>query len=115
MADRLKDSEDLKLEALFRSTPVEDDGFSDAVVSRVRRQMLIRRFTLPTAFVIGVIIAAKPFMQLASVLPKLLDVVPKGFGNLFALPTIDFVQAPTIILGIMLLGAAMMIGRMLEE
>ena len=115
MAERLKDSEDRKLEALFMSEPVQDDGFSDAIVSRVRRRMMVRRFSLPTAFVIGAIIAAKPLMQLASLLPKLVGVIPQGLVDLFDLPLADMLQGQTIILGFMLLAAAMMIGRMLEE
>jgi hypothetical protein len=115
MADRLKDSEDLKLEALFRSEPVEDDGFSDRVVSRVRRRMLVQRFSLPTAFVIGAIIAAKPLMQLGTLVPKLVGIVPQGLARLFEFPLADMFQGTTIILGVMLLAAMMMIGRMLEE
>ena len=115
MAERLKDSEDRKLEALFMSESVQDDGFSDAIVSRVRRRVMVRRFSLPTAFVIGAIIAAKPLMQLASLLPKLVGVVPQGLVDLFDLPLADMLQGQTIILGFMLLAAAMMIGRMLDE
>ena len=120
MAERLKDSEDLKLEALFSSEPVLDDGFSDSVVSRVRRQMWLRRLTLPTAFIIGVIIAAKPLMQLASLAPKIVNIIPQSLMNFTDVPQ-GFInqgfmnQGPTIFLGIMLLGAMMMVGRMLEE
>ena len=115
MADRLKDSEDLKLEALFRSEPVQDDGFSASVVSRVRRRMWVQRFSLPTAFIIGAIIAAKPFMQLATLVPKVVSIVPQSVVGLIDLPVYDILQGPTIILGIMLLAAMMMIGRMLED
>jgi hypothetical protein len=62
MADRLKDEADLKLEALFRTELVQDNGFSGRVVSRVRRQMWVERLSLPTAFVIGAMIAAKPLI-----------------------------------------------------
>ena len=115
MAERLKDSEDLKLEALFRSEPVLDDGFSARIVSRVRRRMWVRRLSLPTAFVIGAIIAAKPLMQIAALVPKVVDIVPLGLTNIFDLPLEGMFQGPTIILGIMLLAASLMIGRMLEE
>ncbi len=115
MADRLKDSEDLKLEALFRSAPVLDDGFSAGVVSRVRRRMWIRRLSLPTAFVAGVIIVAKPLTQLASLMPKLVSIVPQSLMGVFDLQLGGMFQGPTVILGIMLLAATLMIGRMLEE
>ncbi len=115
MAERLKDSEDLKLEALFRSEPVLDDGFSARIVSRVRRRMWVRRLSLPTAFVIGAIIAAKPLMQIAALVPKVVDVVPLGLANIFDFPLEGMFQGPTIILGIMLLAASLMIGRILEE
>ena len=115
MAERLKDSDDLKLEALFRSVPLPDDGFSARIVSRVRRRMWVRRLSLPTAFVIGGIFAAKPLMQLADLVPKIVGIVPQDFMNSFDLPLDGIFQGPTIILGIMLLGTMLMIGRMLEE
>jgi len=115
MAERLKDSEDLKLEALFRSEPVLDDGFSAGVVSRVRRRMWVRRLSLPTAFVAGVIIAAKPLTQLAILAPKLVNIVPQSLMSVFDLQLGGMIQGQTVILGIMLLAAMLMIGRMLEE
>jgi hypothetical protein len=33
MAERIKDKEDLKLESMFRSEPVADDGFSVNIIS----------------------------------------------------------------------------------
>jgi hypothetical protein len=115
MADRLKDSEDLKLEALFRSEPVPDDGFSATVESRVRRRLWVQRLSLPIAFVIGAVIAAKPLAQLATLVPKVVSLVPPSMVGLIDLPVNDMFQGSTIILGIMLLAAMMMIGRMLEE
>jgi len=115
MAERLKDSEDLKLEALFRYEPVLDDGFSARIVSRVRRRMWVRRLSLPSAFVIGAIIAAKPLMQIAALVPKVVDIVPQDLASVFDLQLGGMLQGPTIILGIMLLAASLMIGRMLEE
>ncbi len=115
MAERLKDKEDLKLEALFRSEPVRDDGFSARIESRIRRQMWIRRLSLPTAFVVGALIAAKPVMQLAGLVPKVVGIVPQGILSSFDLSLSGFFQGPTIILGILLLGATLMIGQMLED
>ena len=115
MAERLKDSEDRMLEALFRSDPVPDDGFSAGIVSRIRRRMWIQRVTLPAAFVVGGLIAVKPLLQLADLLPKVVAHMPKDLTNVIVSPVEGMLQAPAIILGVVLLGAALMIGRMLEE
>ncbi len=115
MAERLKDSDDLKLEALFRSEPVQDDGFSARIVSRVRRRMWVRRLSLPTAFVIGLAIAAKPLMQIADLIPRVVGIIPQGLTDIVDLPLEGMFQGTIIIPGIMLLGAMLMVGRMLEE
>jgi hypothetical protein len=115
MAERLKDSEDLKLEALFKSEPVLDDGFSARIVSRVRRRMWVRRLSLPTAVIIGAIIAVKPLMQIAALVPKVAGIFPQSLASVFDLQLGEMFQGPTIILGIMLLAASLMIGRILEE
>ena len=115
MVERLKDKEDLKLESLFRSESVPDDGFSAKVVSRVRRRMWIQRLSLPTALVVGGLIAVKPLIQLAGLVPKIVGIVPQGLVSSIDLPLGALLQAPTVILGIMLLGGMMMIGRILED
>jgi hypothetical protein len=115
MADRLKDAEDLKLDALFRSDPVDDDGFSARIESLVRRRQWVRRLTFPAAFVIGAAIAAKPVMQLASLVPEIFAVVPRGLLGKFELPIAGLFETPLVLLAIVLIGATLMIGRMLEE
>jgi hypothetical protein len=96
MAERLKDKDDAKLEALFRSESIEDDGFSDRAVSRIRRGILIRRLTLPAAVLIGGLIAAKPAAQLLLAMAEILTVIPEDIRTvqLDSLP-----QATTFILG----------------
>ena len=115
MADRLKDEEDRKLEVLFSSEPVRDDGFSARVVSRVRRQLWVQRLSLPSAIVIGALFAAKPFFQLVEFIPQVLGVIPQGLTSIVDLPLDGMPQLSTIFLGVMLLGAMLMFGRMLEE
>ena len=115
MAERLKDEEDLKLGALFRSGPVRDDGFSARVVARVRRQMWVQRLSLPAAFVIGALFAAKPFVQLVEFVPQVLRLIPQRVPNFVDLPLDGMPQLSTIVLAILLLAVTMMIGRMLEE
>ena len=115
MADRLKDDEDLKLESLFRSQPVQDAGFSVKVVSRVRRRIWVRRLAMPVAIAIGTLIAAKPLLQLASAIPKLLMIVPDNMAGLNTLGLSSLPQNSTVIFGAMLLFAVMMVGKMLED
>lgn len=115
MAERLKDNADLKLEALFRSEPVRDDGFSARVMLRVRRQMWVRRLSLPIAIAIGAVFAVKPLAQLADSIPKIVGIVPQGLANIIDLPLDGMLQGSIFIPGVMLLAATLMIGRMLEE
>ena len=115
MVDRLKDSEDLKLEAMFRSGPVADNGFSERIVKRVRRRMWVQRLALPIAIGTGVIIAAKPVVQLVSLIPKVLAAIPQNLVGNLQLPVEGLIQGPTIFLGGILLAAMLMVGRMLED
>ena len=115
MVDRLKDSEDLKLEAMFRSEPVADNGFSERIVKRVRRRMWVQRLALPIAIGTGVIIAAKPVVQLVSLIPKVLAAIPQNLVGNLQLPVEGLIQGPTIFLGGILLAAMLMVGRMLED
>lgn len=115
MAERLKDSEDRALEALFRSDRVPDDGFSARIISRVRRRLWVQRFTLPAAFLLGGLIAVKPVLQLGSFLPRLVAHLPINLTTSLVSPLENMFQATTIMLGMMLVGAVFMIVRMLEE
>ena len=115
MADRLKDEADKALESLLGATPVRDDGFSLRVMARVRRQMWVRRLSLPVAFLIGIAISAKPLIQLASALPNLLGSVPASGLSMDRLPISSFPASSTMILGVLLLATVLMASRMLEE
>ncbi len=115
MVDRLKDSEDRKLEALFRSEPVADNGFSERIVKRIRRRMWIKRLTLPTAIGLGTIIAGKPMAQLATLVPKIISSIPLDQLGFVDLPLEGLVQGPAVFLSGILLAAMLMVGRMLEE
>ena len=115
MAERLKDEADTTLESWFSGEPVRDDGFSLRVVARVRRQMWVRRLSLPIAFLVGIAVSAKPILQLANALPNFLDSVPLGGINIEQLPISSFPQSSTIFFGVMLLATVLMVSRMLEE
>lgn len=67
MADKMQDAEDRALKSMFQSESIEDNGFSNRVVRRIRRQIWIRRLALPTAMVFGAAIAVKPATQLIAV------------------------------------------------
>ena len=79
MVEKLQDAEDRLLEAMFRSEPIPDDGFSGRVVTRIRRDIWVRRLALPVAMLIGGAFAVKPASQLLVAGSKLLTVVPQGF------------------------------------
>lgn len=118
MADKLKDDADRKLELLFSSGSLPDDGFSRRVVQTVRRQMWIRRLSLPIALAIGALITLKPLLQLLAALPLLFSSLPQsvlGIGDSSGLVSGSLPQTSTIILGVSILGIIMMVSRMLEE
>ena len=115
MAERLKDVEDRRLEALFQTAPIADDGFSVRVVSRVRRRIWVRRLSLPVAIVVGGLIGLKPLVELAGVLPNLLRLLPTEMLALETLPVGDLPQLSTMLFGATIVMAVAMAGRLLEE
>ncbi len=112
MVDRLKDNEDKLLESLFGSEPVPDNGFSAGVMTRLNRRLWVRRLALPTAFLVGAVIAVKPLSQLVVTFSKLLTVIPADIGGL----SMDIIpETTTVFLGGLLLVAMMMVTKMLED
>jgi len=112
MAEKLKDAEDRLLESLLQSTPIADDGFSRRVVTQIRRRLWVRRLALPLAIVVGGAISIKPATQIMIAASKLMTVVPQG---MFEMPATWIPQIQIVVLGAMLLAAAMLGIRMLEE
>ena len=122
MVEKLQDAEDRLLEAMFRSEPIPDDGFSGRVVTRIRRGIWVRRLALPVAMLIGGAFAVKPASQLLVAGSKLLTVVPQGLLDVPAgwIPQMETVVfgaslTQTVILGAMLLAAGLLGTRMLVE
>jgi hypothetical protein len=116
MAERLKDREDLRLEAMFESAPIADNGFSNRVMSRIRRQVWVQRLALPIAFVVGAAVAARPLMQLVEAVSGLLKFIPQTVaGNMAALPIAELPQLQAIVLGSTVLLAALMVGKLAEK
>jgi len=94
MADKIRDAEDRLLESMFRSKPIDDGGFSDRIITRIRRRLWLRRLTLPIAMLAGAAIAIKPLLQVAAVLSTLTDFVPRYS---FALPETILAQMPILV------------------
>ncbi len=116
MADRMKDATDLKLESLFASASVADDGFSARIEKRIRRQLWVSRLALPIAVIVGGAIAVKPLLAILTVLFRFADTLPSGISsNLGSLSSDSLPQLSTAILGGMLALAFVMISRMLED
>ena len=116
MADRMKDAEDRKLESLFASNVIADDGFSTRIEKRIRRQLWVRRLALPVALLVGGAIAVKPLANLLTALFRFISVLPENVsGNLGVVSSINLPQMSTIMLGGMLVLVAVMIMRMLED
>jgi len=116
MVDRMKDAEDRKLESLFASNPIADDGFSTRIEKRIRRQLWVRRLALPVALLIGGVIAVKPLANLLTALLRFISVLPDNVSsNLGVVSTANLPQMSTFMLGGMLVLVAVMIMRMLED
>jgi len=115
MADRMKDAQDLKLESMFTSKAIADNGFSARIQQRLRRQLWLRRLTLPIAVLIGGAIAIKPLVGFITALPKLFSVLPASVSSNLQQVPISIPQLPTIMLGGMLVIVVVMLTRMLEE
>jgi hypothetical protein len=115
MAERIKDKEDLKLEAMFRSDPVADDGFSAGVVNRVRHRMWVRRLALPVGIIIGAAISAKPLLQVVSIVPGLVNSLFGSSLSIDKLPLGSMPQLSTMIFGATLLMVVLLATKILEE
>jgi len=112
MAERIKDAEDRLLESMFDSAPIADDGFSRAVVKRIRRGLWLRRLTVPVAAMIGGAIAIKPLTGLVKAVASLSSMLPQ---ELVVATTALIPQAQTIVLGAMLLAACLLGLRAIDD
>lgn len=103
MAEKLQDAEDRLLATLLRPAPIEDAGFSARIVSRIRRDIWLRRLALPLAMLLGGAIAGKSLLHLGSVVTALGGVLPM---DLRALPATLLAEVPTLFA----VGCLMLIG-----
>ncbi len=112
MAERTKDEQDRMLESMFESAPIADNGFSAAVVRKVRRRIWVRRLALPVATTIGLLISYKPMVALVTTAANLVAVVP---SDAVAVPGLAIPQLPMLLLGGLLFASCMAGLRLLEE
>ena len=116
MVERMKDAEDLKLESLFASDAMPDDGFSARIEKRIRRRLWVRRLALPVAVVIGGVIAAKPLAGLVTTMMNLIAVLPENFSSSLGGASIaNMPQLSTILFGSVLVIVAIMATRVIED
>ena len=122
MAEKLKDAEDRFLEAVFRAEPIADDGFSQRIVSRIRRRLWLRRLALPVAMLAGGAIAIKPASELFLAASTLLTAAPPEMvrASIDWLPQLQGVAISgsvlqIVVFSVILLGAGLFGSRMLAE
>ena len=109
MAERMKDEQDRLLESMFESSPIADDGFSETIVRRIRRKLWIRRAIMPTAVLLGGLVAYQPLAALARGLYPLLlsiqgDLVPSLSESL---PPLQLIVTGALVLVVALFSLSM--------
>jgi hypothetical protein len=112
MADKTSDALDRLLVSAFEAEPIADAGFSNRVVSTIRRRTWINRLALPIAVVVGAAFALKPAIQLINALLPLLNVVPLEMASA---PMQYLPQFQLVILGGMAFAAGVTLLKFLEE
>ena len=112
MVDKTTDAEDRYLESVFHAAEIPDDGFSNRILFRIRRQIWINRLALPLAAVIGALFALKPATQLVNALLPLLNTVPVEVVDV---PMQLLPQLQTIVLGGMAFAVCIALYKVFEE
>ena len=112
MAEKTQDSDDRFLESMFQAEAIADDGFSDRIVRRIRRQMWVRRLALPVAMLVGASIAVKPALQLLTLGSQLFNSVA---GESLLPQSALTSQLPIIIMAGLGLALVMATFRLFEE
>lgn len=103
------------IEALFRSEKILDEGFSEKTISRIRKQLLLRRLIFLLAFLAGASVAVNPLIDLIN---RFTNFTLSSLGNLdsngIAVLT-DTPLPPVILMGAALLFAMTGIVKLLEQ
>lgn len=118
ISDKTMDQEDRFLQQLFDGDAIADNGFSAQLEKRIKRQLAIRRFTLPGAILVGGAIALGPLIQmLGSTADWVTEMVPAIDPGLLAATTAGgSLPAVTVLsLAAALVGAALLIPQLLND
>jgi hypothetical protein len=119
MVDRIKDKEELRLEAMFRSDPLPDIDFSKKVMTRLRRQIWVRRLAMPVAILLGGLIAFKPASELVITLSKVMNVLPASLTSVSvdipSIPVESLPQVSTYLIGGLMILVTLFFVRVLED
>ena len=112
MAEIISDAEDRLLESMFRSEPLDDDGFSKKVIARIRRRRWISSLALPIATLLGGAFAYQPVVELVRAIPTLLNLIP---ADVLAVPLQLMPQVQLVVMGGMLLAVGLAFLNVLAE
>lgn len=112
MAERIMDDEDRLLESMFAAEPLQDSGFSEAIVRKVQRKLWLRRLILPVAASVGGVVAFEPMVALVGGLRRLSAMIPT---EIIAVGDSSIPQLPLLVLGGMLFVGVMVGTRVLDE
>ncbi len=112
MAERMKDEQDRLLESMFESSPIADDGFSKTIIRRIRRKLWIRRIIMPTAVLLGGLVAYQPLAALVKSLYPLLLSIP---GDLVPSLSESLPSLQLIVTGALVLVVALFSLNMIED
>jgi hypothetical protein len=112
MAEKTSDAVDRLLASAFAAEPIADDGFSNRIVTRLRRRLWVNRLALPVAVLVGAAFALQPAVQIIGALLPLLNTVPV---ELASAPLQFLPQIQLIVLGGMAFAAGVTLVKMLEE
>jgi hypothetical protein len=85
-------------------------------MSRIRRQIWVRRLSLPVAFLVGAAISARPLMQLIDAVSGLFEFIPQSLAsNLNIVSAAQVPQMQSFLLGATLLLAVLMAGKLVNR
>lgn len=112
MAERIKDAQDRRLESMFESEPLMDDGFSINIVRKLNRRLWFRRLVLPVSASIGGVVAFKPLVGFVKTLSSFAALIPSDF---LSATTVSIPQLPTVVMGAALLAVCLFGARALQE
>lgn len=101
--------EDEWLRKAFGQAELSDNGFSAAVMRRVRRKAWMRRWTIPIATVLATAIAARPAVELLLFVNSLFGTVLSK-AELVSVPTDWIAQSATFMIagGLIVFGGVFM-------